>query len=125
MKNLFKLQTLALALALASAFGAAMLLPMAQAAPMFKAESAYAVAKERCDDQAGNAKDVCRKEAKAIEVKALADAKLGRQVGEARSDASQSKRDADYKVAAERCEALSGDAKSQCMSSAKSNFGKS
>jgi hypothetical protein len=43
-----------------------------------KAESAYAVAKERCDDQSGNAKDVCVKEAKAVEVKALADAKLGK-----------------------------------------------
>ena len=28
-----------------------------------KAKTAYAVAKEKCDDQAGNAKDVCRKEA--------------------------------------------------------------
>ena len=31
-----------------------------------KAESVYAVAKERSDDQAGNAKDVCVMEAKAI-----------------------------------------------------------
>lgn len=186
MKNLFKLQSLALA----AAFGAALLLPMAQAATMSKtdysaaksrisedykagskscssqsgnakdicvqeakakekvaraelefgytgkakdgsrvavakAESAYAVAKERCDDQAGNAKDVCRKEAKAIEAKALADAKMGREVGEARSDAAQTKRDADYKLAAEKCEALSGDAKSQCVTTAKGRFGKS
>ena len=42
-----------------------------------KAETGYAVAKERCDDKAGNAKDVCVKEAKAIEIKALADAKNG------------------------------------------------
>ena len=33
-----------------------------------KAKSAYAVAKEKCDDSAGNAKDVCVKEAKAVEV---------------------------------------------------------
>jgi hypothetical protein len=38
----------------------------------------------RCDDRAGNAKDVCVKEAKAVEVRALADAKLGKQIGEAR-----------------------------------------
>jgi hypothetical protein len=38
------------------------------------------VAKEKCDDQAGNARDVCRKEAKAVETKALADAKMGKQM---------------------------------------------
>ena len=41
-----------------------------------KAESAYAVAKEKCDDQSGNAKDVCVKEAKAVDFKALADANI-------------------------------------------------
>lgn len=46
-----------------------------------KAKLAYTVAKERCDDQAGNAKDVCVKEAKAVEIKALADAKLGKEIG--------------------------------------------
>lgn len=39
-----------------------------------KAESTYEVAKEKCDDQAGNGKDVCVKEAKAAKAKALADA---------------------------------------------------
>ena len=89
-----------------------------------KAKTAYAVAKEKCDDQAGNAKDVCRKEAKAVEVKALADAKMAKRVGEARTDAAVDKRDADYKVAAEKCDALAGDAKTSCMNAAKSKFGK-
>lgn len=89
-----------------------------------KAESAYAVAKERCDDQAGNAKDVCRKEAKAVEVKALADAKLGKEIGEARKDAASDKRDADYKVAVEKCDALAGDAKASCVATAKASYGK-
>ena len=89
-----------------------------------KAKTAYAVAKEKCDDQAGNAKDVCRKEAKAVEVKALADVKMGKQIGEARKDAAVDKRDADYKVAAEKCDALFGDSKTSCMNSAKSKFGK-
>ena len=89
-----------------------------------KAKTAYAVAKEKCDDQAGNAKDVCRKEAKAVEVKALADAKMAKQVGEARTDAAADKRDADYKVAAEKCDALAGDAKTTCMNAAKAKFGK-
>ena len=89
-----------------------------------KAKTAYAVAKEKCDDQAGNAKDVCRKEAKAVEVKALADAKMSKQIGEAKKDAAVDKRDADYKVAVEKCDALSGDPKTGCMNAAKTKFGK-
>jgi len=89
-----------------------------------KAESAYAVAKERCDDKSGNAKDVCVKEAKAVEIKALADAKLGKEIGEARKDAAADKLDADYKVAIEKCDALAGDAKNNCVAAAKTKFGK-
>ena len=89
-----------------------------------KAKSAYAVAKEKCDDQAGNAKDVCVKEAKAIEVKALADAKLGKKIGEAKKEASADKNDANYKVAIEKCDALAGDAKTNCVATAKTQFGK-
>ena len=88
-----------------------------------KAESNYAVARERCDDKAGNDKDVCVKEAKAVEVRALADAKLGKEIGEARKDASDDKREADYKVALERCDSRAGDAKTSCVSAAKSRFG--
>jgi hypothetical protein len=89
-----------------------------------KAESAYEVAKERCDDLAGNAKDVCVKEAKALEVKALADAKMGEEIGEARRDAAADKNDADYRVALEKCDAFAGDAKSNCVADAKAKFGK-
>ena len=89
-----------------------------------KAESAYAVAKEKCDDLAGNAKDVCRKEAKAVEVKALVDAKMAQKIADTRKDGAEDKRDADYKVATEKCDALAGDAKSSCMASAKAKFGK-
>ena len=89
-----------------------------------KADAAFAVAKEKCDDLSGNAKDVCRQEAKTTHTKALADAKMGKQVAEARTDASQTKRDADYKLAAEKCDSMSGDAKSQCLGNAKRTFGK-
>ena len=89
-----------------------------------KAESAYAVAKERCDDQAGNAKDVCVKEAKAAETKALADAKLGKEIGEAKKDAAADKRDADYNVAIEKCDAFADGAKDTCIAAAKTRFGK-
>jgi hypothetical protein len=89
-----------------------------------KVTSAYSVAKEKCDDQAGNAKDVCIKEAKAVEVKGLADIKMGKEIGEAKKDAVQEKREANYKVAAEKCDAKAGDAKSNCIKAAKSQFGK-
>lgn len=89
-----------------------------------KAESTYAVAKEQCDDLKGNERDVCVKQAKAVEVKALADAKMGRQITEAKTDAGQAKRDADYQVAAEKCDAMAGDAKASCLNAAKVRFGK-
>jgi len=58
-------------------------------------------------------------------VLAIADAKMSRRVGEARKDATEDKRDADYRVASEKCGALAGDAKSACMSAAKAKFKKS
>ena len=89
-----------------------------------KAEATYDVAKERCDDKAGNDKDVCVKEAKAMRDKAVADVTARKEIGEAKMDATKTKRDADYKVAAEKCDALAGDAKSACMTSAKTKYGK-
>lgn len=90
-----------------------------------KADAAYNVAKEMCDDKGGNAKDVCVTEAKSAHTKALADAKLSKKVGEARMDAADDKRDADYKVATEKCDSLAGDAKAACVSAAKARFHKS
>lgn len=89
-----------------------------------KAKTAYAVAKERCDDLEGNAKDVCVKEAKATETKALADAKMNKEMNEAKKDAATEKADADYKVAIEKCDALMGDAKTSCVAAAKAKYGK-
>ncbi len=88
-------------------------------------DSAYAVAKEKCDDQAGHAKDVCRQEAKTAHTKGQAELKLVKEVAAAGQDASQAGRDADLKLANEKCDALSGDAKSSCQSAAKARFGKS
>lgn len=90
-----------------------------------KVKSAYAVAKERCDDSAGNVKDVCVKVAQAVEAKALADAKLGQKIGAVQGDAADAKRDADYQLATEKCEALAGDAKSACVATSKTTYGKS
>ena len=111
-----------------------------------KAKAAYAVAKEKCDDQTGNAKDVCRKEADAAHTKAMAEAKLtatttvnngkaAEKITDAKTtamdkNASAQKsadsdiRDADYKTAAEKCDAFAGDVKAKCVTEAKTRFGK-
>ncbi len=95
-----------------------------QDARMVRADVQYNIAKEKCDDLAGNKKDVCVQEAKAVQTKARADAKADRQTSDARGDAAETKRDADYKVAMERCDSLSGDAKDACVKSAKTKYGK-
>jgi hypothetical protein len=89
------------------------------------ADADYEVAKEKCDARAGNDKDVCLKEAKAAQTRARADVKANRTSQEANTDAKQSTRDADYKVAVERCDAMSGSAKDQCIAQAKARFGRS
>ena len=90
-----------------------------------KADAVYEVAKEKCDDRSGNDKDVCVKEAKANHTKAAADAKANKKVAEVRKDAAEDKRDASYNLAKEKCDALSGDSKAQCLATAKSRHGKS
>lgn len=92
-----------------------------------KAEAAYAIAKEQCDDKAGNAKDVCLKEAKAAHTAAKADAKMkAKELStDARQDAVEEKREANYEVAKEKCDAFAGSAKDSCLAEAKARFGKS
>jgi len=107
-----------------------------ESARVAHAQADYDIAIQLCDDQAGNPKDVCVKEAKAELVKGKADAKVDRvaadtrQEGaakrtEAREEASTEKRDAEFKVAIEKCDALAGPAKDSCVSGAKVQFGKS
>jgi len=109
---------------------------MREKARVVRADAAYEVAKEKCDDLSGNPKDVCIKEAKAAHVKALADAKVDRVTADergagsekamtAKREATEDKRDADYKVAIERCDALAGAAKDNCVRDAKVRYGKS
>ncbi len=112
-----------------------------------KADAAYSVAKEKCDDFSGNGKEVCRKDATSAHVAAKADAKLALKTTEtnavarektqdakavaseknrdAREDAASVKRDAEYAVAKEKCDAFAGDAKTTCISEAKSRYGQS
>lgn len=85
-------------------------------------EARHKVAKERCDDLQGNQKDVCVKQAKADHDKAMASLKARQEIKEARDEAAEKKREADYKVAKERCDTLAGSAKDACQASAKARF---
>lgn len=111
-----------------------------------KAEADYTVAKERCDDMAGNAKDICVKEAKAVKTAAEADAKAqlktadanatanekssdarskaDNQAADANKEARADKLDAQYTVAKEKCDMYAGGAKDQCLERAKVRAGK-
>ena len=102
---------------------------------MANANSTYAVAKEKCDDLAGNVKDVCRKEASSAFVTAKADAKVVEKSNEAkttarektadvRKEAAEDKSDAAYAVAMQKCDALAMDAKANCVKQAKTYYGK-
>lgn len=78
----------------------------------------------RCGSLTGNPKDVCLKAAKANLIASLADAKADRKVIEARADANEDKRSADYNVALEKCDAFAGEAKKTCVADVKAQFGR-
>lgn len=90
-----------------------------------KADAVHSVAKEKCDDRAGNAKDVCLKEAASVQTAAKADAKAQMKTADVRKDAAEDKRAAEYAVAKEKCDALAGDPKDLCVRDAKAQYGQS
>ena len=88
------------------------------------ASANYDLDKVRCASLTGNDKDVCIRQAKATLISAQADARADKKAMEARTDARDDKRDAEYKVAIEKCDAFAGTAKDNCVSTAKSQYGK-
>jgi len=114
------------------------------AVAMARADAALAVARVRCDGQSGNARDVCLQVAEQEHAVAAAEAKLTMDVNEirtieradsaavaatardatdaAKDEAMDTKREADYAVAKEKCDAFAGDARSTCLESAHSTF---
>ncbi|MBC3919982.1 hypothetical protein H8L32_21105 [Undibacterium sp. CY18W] len=88
------------------------------------ADADYDVAKTKCGSLTGNDKDVCVKQANADKIAAVANAKADKKVVEARVDANDDKRNAEYKVAIEKCDALAGPGKDSCVVAAKTKFGK-
>ena len=85
-------------------------------------EARYAVAKEKCDDLSGNAKDVCVQEAKTTRDKAKADAKLSKKVATAMTEDVNSQMKADYKLAREKCDSLTASAKDVCIATSKARY---
>lgn len=87
-----------------------------------KISADYKVSKAKCDTLKENAKDVCMKEAKGAEN--VGKAELEQQYKPTASRArkvSEEKSTMAYEVAKEKCDDLTGDAKSACVNQAKAN----
>lgn len=97
-----------------------------------KAEATYAVSLERCKSLEGNAREVCRKDAKAVFAGAKAEAKLQKEVVaqtlrsdnvvRQRAEVSQREAAAQYAAARERCEMLPGEGRENCLADARRRF---
>ena len=102
----------------------------AQKVSKAKGDAAYDTAKEKCDDSSGNAKTVCRADAKAAHVKAVEEARVVRVGAMAtsvnktmRSSANKDENEANYKAASARCDGMAGAAKDTCVTDAKTKYG--
>lgn len=91
-------------------------------AAVSQAKADYKAARARCDQLAGNDKDVCVKDAKAARKVAKADAKAAKKSTGARAEANEEKREALYKADKEKCDALAGDSKDACEKSAAAKY---
>ena len=89
------------------------------------AQADYKSAKGKCNDLSGNTKDVCVKQAKANYTRAKSDAKAAyKGTPHARAEAREDQAEANYKVAKEKCDDLSGNNKDICVQEAKAKLGK-
>ena len=98
-----------------------------------RAEANYAVAREKCEPLDGNMREICRKDAKAMLASAKADAKLQQSAagGVVTAPALQGGKVVDerqhelqYAAARERCDALQGAPREDCLLNARKRFGK-
>ena len=116
------------------------------------ADAQYKIDKDACSSLKANVKDICVAQAKGKDNVAKADAQAAYEntpkaresarvvraqavydvankeaamkQAVASKDATADKRDAEYKVAVEKCDALAGTPKDSCVSNAKTQFGK-
>ena len=80
----------------------------------------YKADKQHCSSMSGNAKDVCQAEAKGKDKVAKADLEASyKNTDKARYDARVAKADAQYDVAKEKCDDMSGNQKDVCVKEAK------
>ena len=98
-----------------------------------RADVAYNVTWEKCDELAGQTREVCRMDAKGVHVRAVEDAKVALvearpgdtvvaknvAVAQARKDAATARRKADFDAAKARCGALAPDLQAKCVEDAK------
>jgi hypothetical protein len=88
------------------------------------AEADFDVARTKCGAKTGNDRDDCIKEAKAVEVRTKAEAIANEKIAAVRRDGRDDERNAQYEVAIEKCEALAGTSKDQCLADAKAKYRK-
>lgn len=86
------------------------------------ASSNYERDQAHCAGMTGNARDVCKAQAKAALVAAEADARANQKTIEARNEAREEKLSAAWRVEMEKCDAYAGAAKEQCVSAARTAF---
>jgi len=115
-----KFVILALAGAISSGYAVADNDPAAYKSMKDKASADYKAARAQCSSLKGNAKDICQEEAKVTRAKAEADAVVqhksdAKEIRKAREDVA----DAEYELAKEKCDDMTGNAKSACKHDAK------
>lgn len=100
--------------------GAANLSPSAYKAAKDQAKAEYKKEVDACSTQSGNAKDICVETAKGREKVTLAHLEYQRS-GDAKdlSKLAEARYEAQYEVAKERCDDLSGNPKDTCIAQAK------
>jgi hypothetical protein len=101
---------------------------------MARADSVLSVSLEKCKSLDGNAREICRKDAKAAHAAAKVEATMQQEVAEqnTRSDKVVRERnvpddrqaDAQFAAARERCDMLSLEAREPCLADAKRRFGR-
>jgi hypothetical protein len=99
-----------------------------------KAEASYSLALIRCKSLNGQARDVCRKDAKSVYTEAKAEAKLQKEVAahtlhsentvRERNAVAEKIADAEFAAARGRCEMLPDEGRAPCLADARRRFGK-
>jgi len=118
--NKFNTSILAMAVGLALSTGAAAMSKDEHKQAKERIEAEYKADKAACDSASGNAKDICREQAKGKEHVAKAVLEAGyKPTRKSTYDVRVAKADAEYAVAKEKCDDQNGHAKDVCLKEAK------